>query len=56
MVDAEPECEVDCILCECETGSLRRFFVGFRRWDNSEAQWMSKAEWKNAPNLFAEWE
>ena len=56
MVDAQPEYEVYCILHEYGTGSRRCFLVENRGWDDSEAQWMSKAELKNAPALFVEWE
>ena len=56
MVDTQPEYEVDFILHERRTGSRGCFLVGFGGWDDSEAQWMSKAELKNAQALFAEWE
>ena len=56
MVDAQPEYEIDCTLCEHITGNKRCFLIRFRGWDDSEAQWMSKAELKNAPALLAEWE
>ena len=56
IVDAQSEYEVDCIVFECGTGSQRCFLIGFRGWDDSEAQWMSTAEMKNAPALLAEWE
>ena len=51
MVDGQPEYKVDYILCEHRTGNGRCFLVGFRGWDDSEEQWMSKAELKNAPAL-----
>ena len=54
MVDAQPEYEADHILRKHGTGNQRSFFVGFRGWDDSEAQWMSKDELKNTPALFAE--
>ena len=53
MVDAQPEYEVDCIFCEHGTCSQRCLFVEFKGWDNSAAQWMSKAEVENAPALLA---
>ena len=56
IVDAQPEYKVDCILCEQGNGSYKYFFVGFRGWDDSEAQGMSKDELKNALALFVEWE
>ena len=37
MIDAHKEYEVDCILRERGSGTRRRFLVGFRGWDDSEA-------------------
>ena len=51
MIDAHPKYKVDCILYKCGTGSQRCFLVGFRGWDDSKAQWMSKVELKNTPDL-----
>ena len=38
MVDAQPKYEVDCILHEYVTSSRRCLLVGFKKWDDSEAQ------------------
>ena len=56
MVDAQPEYKVDHILWYHGTGSQRCFFIGFQGWDDSETQWMSKAELQNALGLLMEWE
>ena len=56
MVDAQPEYKMDHILHKHGVGSQRYFFVGLRGWDDSEAQWISKVEVKNASILLVEWE
>ena len=51
MVDTQPEYKVDCILYKRGIGHKRCFFIGFIGWDDSKAQWISKAKLKNAPAL-----
>ena len=54
MVDAQPEYEVDFILHELRTITQRCVLIGSKGYNNSETQWMSKAELKSAPAVLME--